>query len=127
MSRTRTIAAALVLIGLAAPASAKDPADYEGPFPTTALYDMCSKKDQVSREKCALYLQGLVYGLRVQKQMTDKNMAACLPDLTPEQARRKVTAFIDEVTGGRPANNRDAGDWVAFMALAKDNLCDKRR
>lgn len=117
------------VLGLVAPASAGESADYKGPFPTTALYDMCSRSDQPSREKCAMYLQGLIYGIRVQRQMTEKGMAVCLPEIAPDQARPQVTVFIDQVTGGRPANNRDAGDWIAFMALAQGNLCGtaKRR
>ena len=121
----RGIAILCLSFGFAMPAVAGEVADYKGPFPTTVLYDMCSKNDQTSREKCALYLQGLIYGVRIQRQMTGQGMAVCLPEITPEQARAQVTAFIDQVTGGRPANNKDAGDWVALMALASGNLCDK--
>lgn len=121
----RDIAIVCLSLGFIAPASAGETADYKGPFPTAALYDMCSKGDQASREKCAMYLQGLIYGIRVQRQMTEKGMAVCLPEIAPEQARPQVTGFIDQVTGSRPANNRDAGDWIAFMALAQGNLCGK--
>jgi hypothetical protein len=121
----RAIVILCLSLGLAVPAVAGEVADYKGPFPTTALYDMCSKNDQASREKCGLYLQGLIYGLRIQREMTGKGMAVCLPEITPEQARAEVIAFIDQVTGRRPADNKDGGDWIALMALASGRLCDK--
>ncbi len=122
----RTIAILAISFGFAAAARAEEPADYKGPFPTSALYEMCSKSDQVSREKCAAYLQGMIYGVRIQKQMSDKGMAVCLPEVAAEQARKRVTGFIDQVTGGHPSNNKDGGDWIAFMALAEGNLCKKK-
>jgi hypothetical protein len=121
----RAIAMFYLSLGLAMPAVASEVVDYKGPFPTTVLYDMCSRNDQASREKCGLYLQGLVYGLRIQRQMTGQGMAVCLPETTPEQARAQVIAFIDQVTGGQPATNKDPGDWIALLALASGNLCDK--
>ncbi|MBR0776019.1 hypothetical protein JQ625_14370 [Bradyrhizobium diazoefficiens] len=121
----RAIAILCLSFGFVAPAVAGEVADYKGPFPTTVLYDMCSKNDQTSREKCALYLQGLVYGIRIQRQMTEKGMAVCLPEIAPEQARARVIGLIDQATGGRPENNKDGGDWIAMMALASGNLCDK--
>lgn len=124
---SKFLAGLCLVVGLAATAAAAEPEDYKGPFPTTALYRMCSATDAVSREKCSLYLQGLVYGVRVQRQMSEKGMGVCLPETDAEQARRKVVGFIDGVTGGRPANNKDAGDWIAFMALAQGNLCGKAR
>ena len=36
--------------------------DYVGPFTTKALYTMCSENEAGSREKCELYLQGLLNG-----------------------------------------------------------------
>ena len=38
--------------------------DYKGPFTTQALFTMCSSNNLVLREKCNIYLQGLMYGLR---------------------------------------------------------------
>jgi hypothetical protein len=121
----RTITVLCLSFGLAMPALAAEVADYKGPFPTTVLYDMCSKNDQASREKCALYLQGLVYGIRIQRQMTEKGMAVCLPEIAPEQARARVMGLIEQATGGRPETNKDGGDWIAAMALMSGNLCDK--
>jgi hypothetical protein len=103
--------------------AAEEPRDYTGPFPTAALYRMCS--DQASRDKCRAYLQGLMYGLTAQKSMSDRGAPVCLPDLTPEAARLRLLQFIDATTGGKPSSNKDAGDWVAFLALASGNLCKK--
>jgi hypothetical protein len=103
--------------------AAEEPRDYTGPFPTQALYRMCS--DQSSRDKCRAYLQGLMYGLNAQKSMSDKGAPVCLPDLTPEAARVRLLQFIDATTGGKPSSNKDSGDWVAFLALASGNMCKK--
>ena len=48
--------------------------DYAGPFTTQDLYTMCSQNNVGSREKCHLYIQGLIYGLNTQKLMQDKKM-----------------------------------------------------
>ena len=102
---------------------AEEPTDYVGPFPTTALYRMCS--DPASRDKCRAYLQGLMYGLSAQKSMSDRDAPVCLPDITPEAARVRVLQFIDTTTHGKPSSNKDSGDWVAFLAVASGNLCKK--
>jgi hypothetical protein len=85
---------------------------------------MCSQDDTVSREKCDYYLQGLLYGLNVQKSMQQKGMAICLPDMTPETARLRILQFIEAATGGKPSSNKDGGDWMAFMGLAAGNVCE---
>jgi hypothetical protein len=97
--------------------------DYAGPFTTQDLYTMCSQNNVGSREKCHLYIQGLIYGLNTQKLMQDKKMPVCLPPMSPEQARIRILSFIDETTGGKPSNNKDGGDWMAFMGVAAGNLC----
>jgi hypothetical protein len=84
---------------------------------------MCSQSDTASREKCNYYLQGLLYGLSVQRAMQQKGTAVCVPEMTPEAARRRILQFIEAATGGNPANNKDGGDWMAFMALAAGNIC----
>jgi len=103
--------------------AADEPKDYVGPFPTTALYRMCS--EPASRDKCRAYLQGLMYGLNAQKSMQERGSPVCLPDMTPEEARLRVVQFVDVTTGRKPATNKDSGDWVAFLALASGNLCKK--
>src|SRR5690242_4912305 len=103
--------------------AAEEPKDYVGPFPTPALYRMCS--DPASRDKCRAYLQGLIYGINVQKSMTDRSAPVCLPDITPEAAQVRLLQFIDAMTQGKPSSNKDSGDWVAFIALASGNLCKK--
>ena len=40
------------------------------------------------------------------------------PDMSPEIARLRILNFINGVTGGRPSNNKDGGDWMAFMGVA---------
>lgn len=123
----RAILMIAIMFGFAETANAQQLADYQGPFPTAALYDMCSRKDQASREKCGLYLQGLMYGIRTQKQMMDKDMAVCLPQLTSDEARARIVGLIEKVTAGNPSSNKDGGDWMAFAALASGNLCKKTR
>jgi hypothetical protein len=105
------------------PAQTPDFKDYTGAFSTEFLYAMCSQSDTASREKCSYYLQGLLYGLSVQRAMQQKGTAICLPDMTPEAARQRILQFIEATTGGHPANNKDGGDWMAFMALAAGNIC----
>ncbi len=107
----------------AQPASSDDPNDYAGPFSTEFLYAMCSQSDTASREKCNYYLQGLLYGLTMQRTMQQKGTAICLPDMTTEVARRRILQFIEAATAGNPANNKDGGDWMALMGLAAGNLC----
>jgi len=105
------------------PAPSNDVRDYTGPFTTEYLYAMCSQNDTASREKCNYYLQGLLYGLNIQKSMQQKGMAICLPDMTPEAARQRILQFIEGATGGKPSSNKDGGDWMAFMGLAAGNVC----
>ena len=105
------------------PAPSNDVRDYTGPFTTEYLYAMCSQNDTASREKCNYYLQGLLYGLNIQKSMQQKGMAICLPEMTPEAARQRILQFIEAATGGKPSSNKDGGDWMAFMGLAAGNVC----
>jgi hypothetical protein len=72
-----------------------------------------------------MYIQGLVYGLRVARSFQVQGMSVCVPEIASDAARLRVLRFIDQTTGGRPANNKDGGDWMAFMALAAGNLCKK--
>jgi hypothetical protein len=103
------------------------PEDYNGPFTTQALYAMCSAEDPVSREKCHAYLQGLIYGLNMQRTMQKRGMPVCLPDMTAEAARLRVLKFIDGTTGGKPDNNKDGGDWMAFLGLSAGNICKGKK
>ena len=105
--------------------SAESATDYVGPFTTQALYTMCSENDVVSREKCNLYLQGLLYGLNTARSMQEHGMPVCLPKMTPEEARVRVLQLIDATTGRNPSTNKDGGDWMAFMGVASGNLCKK--
>jgi hypothetical protein len=102
---------------------ADDAKDYTGPFTTQILYTMCSKNDAISRENCYLYIQGLMYGLNRQRSMQENGMPVCLPAMSPEAARLRIIKFIDGTTGGKPSNNRDGGDWMAFMGVAAGNIC----
>ena len=43
----------------------------------------------------------------------------------PEAARLRILNFIDGITGGNPSNNKDGGDWMAFMGIATGNTCNK--
>jgi len=99
--------------------------DYRGPLTTQVLYTMCSQNDRVSREKCDLYIQGLIYGLTMQKSLTEHSLGVCLPEMTPEEARLRILKFIDGVTAGKPSNNKDGGNWIALMGLSAGNLCKK--
>lgn len=131
--RPSLLVAALVSLTLCVPAATtgwaqgNPPAsegfkDYTGPFPTKALYTMCSRPDRASRDKCNLYIQGLMYGLNVSHQMEGK-LKICLPEMTVEAARLRIIQFIDATTGGKPESNKDSGDWVAFLGLASGNVC----
>jgi len=97
--------------------------DYTGSFTTQALYTMCSANNPASREKCDLYIQGLLYGLNTGKSMQDKGMTFCLPPMTSEEARLRILGFINGTTSGNPSNNKDGGDWMAFMGLTAGNMC----
>lgn len=97
--------------------------DYAGPFTTQFLYTLCARDDADAREKCDLYIQGLLYGLNTAKSMRDKGMAICLPPMTTEAARVHILQFIDGATGGNPSSNKDGGDWMAFMGVAAGNIC----
>jgi hypothetical protein len=113
------VATSVVAIG--APDEIKD---YTGPFTTQVLYSMCSQNDAISKAKCTLYIQGLLYGLNVQRSMQERGMPVCLPDMTEETARIRILQFINGVTGGHPSNNKDGGDWMAFMGVyTAGNLC----
>lgn len=114
-----------VCLAAASGVHAESPTDYVGPFPTQALYTMCSENDAVSREKCDLYLQGLLYGLNTARSMQEHGMPVCLPKMTPEEARVRVLQLIDATTGRKPSTNKDGGDWMAFMGVASGNLCKK--
>ena len=96
--------------------------DYTGPFPTKALYAMCSRSDRASRDKCNMYLQGLMYGLNVSHSMEGK-LKICLPDMSTEAARLRIIQFIDATTNRKPETNKDSGDWIAFLGLASGNVC----
>jgi hypothetical protein len=109
-----------------AESTANEPEDYTGPFTTQALYTMCSEGNPVSREKCNLYLQGLVYGVQVERRMQEHNMPFCLPDMTAETARLRLLDFINGVTEGNPSNNKDDGNWIAFMAVAAGHQCKNK-
>jgi hypothetical protein len=52
-------------------------------------------------------------------------MAICLLAMDVETARLRILNFIDMTTGGNPDNNKDGGDWMAFMSLAAGNTCKK--
>ncbi len=108
-------------IGLQNPA--EQPADYTGPFTAQVLYTMCSQDDPTSREKCNLYIQGLLYGLHIGRTMQQKGAPVCLPAMDVETARRRILQFIDASTGGNPAANKDGGDWMAFISLAAGHIC----
>jgi hypothetical protein len=106
-----------------APGQATEVEDYKGTFSTQALYDLCSRNDSVSKDKCAIYIQGLMYGLIVGRNSQTNSMPICLPKMDVETARDRILKFIDGVTEGHPSNNKDGGDWMAFMAVAAGNLC----
>jgi hypothetical protein len=119
----KIITAFSLCLGVISSARADDPQDYTGPFTTQVFYTMCSKNDVISREKCDLYLQGLIYGLNTQRSMQANGMPVCLPKITPEAARIRILQFIDGTTRGKPSDNKDGGDWMAFMGLAAGNVC----
>ena len=52
-------------------------------------------------------------------------MTVCLPDdLTTKAARINLLAFINSITQGNPSDNKDGGDWVAYLSLAgPQHLC----
>jgi len=99
------------------------PKDYVGSFSTEFLYSMCSQSDTASREKCNLYLQGLLYGLDIGRSMQRNGTPVCTSGMTAEAARLRILDFINGITGGNPSNNKDGGDWMAFMGIATGNLC----
>ena len=123
----RTMIATLGLcLGLAWGAQATDDVrDYTGPFTTQVLYTMRSQNNAAMRSKCEMYVQGLAYGIRMQRTMQEKGMLVCLPDMSPETARLHIVGFINATTGGKPDSNKDGGDWIAFLALASGNICKK--
>lgn len=97
--------------------------DYEGPFTTQFLYTLCAQNDADAREKCNLYIQGLLYGMNISKSMRDKGTEICLPPMTTEAARVRILQFIDAASGGNPSNNKDGGNWMAFTGVAAGNVC----
>jgi len=119
----------LVIIGSvllsSAPAKAREPDDYKGAFSTQVLYDLCSRKDDASKDKCMLYIQGLLSGLTVGRLVLSKSLAICVPKMDIENARQRILDFIDRVTDHHPANNRDGGDWMAFLALSEGHVCKR--
>ena len=92
-------------------------------FTTEYLYTMCSQNDTRSRERCTLYLQGLLYGLNTAKSMQQNGTSVCLPEMTAEAARLRILQFIEATTGGNPSSNKDGGDWMAFLGVAAGNIC----
>jgi hypothetical protein len=102
---------------------AHDPEDYTGPFTTQVFYTMCSRNDAISREKCYLYIQGLLYGITRARLMHERGLPVCLPEMTPETARLRILNFINGTTAGKPSNNKDGGDWMAFLGIAAGNTC----
>lgn len=96
--------------------------DYTGPFTTKILYTMCSQEDRASRDRCDIYIQGLMYGINISRSLESK-LHVCLPEMSIEAARTRILQFIDTTTGGKPETNGDGGDWMAFMGLAAGNLC----
>jgi hypothetical protein len=120
----RQVLTAIAFVGIVASGPAHAESDYVGPFPTQRLYAMCSDNNPAERDKCNFYIQGMIYGLNI--QIANKDMKACLPKtITTEAARLKILQFIDGTTGGKPASNKDGGDWMAFMGLAAGNLCKR--
>jgi hypothetical protein len=103
-----TILALILSLGLVSGAHADDE-DYTGPFTTQVLYKMCSQDDKISRDKCVMYVQGLIYGLTVGRNMQEKGMSVCMPEISPEAGRLRILEFIRGVIGGQPANNKDGG------------------
>src|ERR1700694_593842 len=87
--------------------------DYTGPFTTKVFYTMCSRDDRISRDKCDMYIQGLMYGLNVSRSIRGK-LQVCLPNMSTEVARVLILQFIQGTTGGKPETNGDGGDWMAF-------------
>jgi hypothetical protein len=71
--------------------------NYKGECTTQALYTMCSSTDATVRKNCNMYLEGLMYGLKVQKYMEQEkqtgkhkiDMSTCLPEITVDQARER--------------------------------------
>jgi hypothetical protein len=104
---------------------AKEPEDYKGNFSTQALYDLCSTNDSASKEKCEIYIQGLMYGLMSGRVVLHGSLSICVPKMDIETARRRILEFVDGVTEHHPSNNKDGGDWIALMALAAGNVCKK--
>jgi hypothetical protein len=100
-------------------------ADYTGPFTTQVLYTICSASDQVSKDKCEMYMQGLLNGLYSDKAAEGSGTPLCLPVMTSDQARARILKFIDQSTGGNPGSNKDGGDWMAYMGLANGNTCKR--
>jgi hypothetical protein len=92
-----------------------------GPFTTEFLYAMCSQNDTVSREKCDYYLQGLLYGLNVQKSMQQKAW-----NLSPGNDSGNGAAAHPAIHRGgdwrQAIQHKDGGDWMAFMGLAAGNV-----
>lgn len=97
--------------------------DYTGPFTTKVFYDLCSRSDAASKEKCGLYIQGLTYGVQAAVSL-QKRLKLCPPDISTEAARAQILKFIAGATGGRPETNADGGDWMAFMGLVAGHAGD---
>ena len=97
--------------------------DYTGPFTTQKLYTMCSQ--ETTRDKCLAYIQGLEYGIAISRSVAEKfpKSRACPPRMTPEEARIRILQHIDGVTEGNPSNNKDAGDWMAYVGIVTGYTC----
>jgi hypothetical protein len=102
-----------------------DVKDYAGPFPTEALYALCSQNDSRARDKCDFYIQGLMSGMTNERRTQEKGLSICLPEMSAEAARLRIINCIDGITEGHPAKNKDGGDWMAFLCLATGNTCKK--
>lgn len=113
-----------ILVGLGSAVQAANE-DYSGPFTTQALYNLCSSADKAKRDNCNIYIQGLIYGIHVERLSEEVGMPNCLPEITTDTARKQILDFINAVTDGRPDRNKDGGNWVASMALTQGHLCKK--
>jgi hypothetical protein len=117
--RAISSAMALSIAWTATAAAAEQFKEYTGPFPTKALYALCSDKSPAAREKCSFYLQGLMYGIKTQRGMHERDVPVCLPDLSIEAARQRILGFIDTTTGGKPASQ---WGWRRLGRLCRPGL-----
>jgi hypothetical protein len=59
--------------------------------------------------------------------MQKDGMPVCLPEMTIETARLRMLNFIEGVTGRKPDNNKDGGNWIAVMSLSAGNICKRKK